>query len=606
MPPDPHQGVIPTRCEFCMHQFSVPEADLRDSIFFSLEGRVFTATIAMRSPGMVCGMEYALEALASVGCSVVFARSDGDLVQPNDPVLVFSGTAKAVAMAEDVVIGALAKASGIASAASRAVSLAGGKVRIVSGAAKKLPVEIKAQVRRAIHVGGASGRIAEGPFVYLDKNYVRMFGSVAKTLEGVAHMQGYAKVIQLRGLVENIDAEAKAALDGGADILMVDTGNVEDLQRVANLARAGGKRDKVTIAFGGGIKLESIPALATLDVDILCIGQAIIDAPLADCTLDVAPSATESASASAGMELNLLRKTELRIQGITLLEANLTGIARMAAQVLDLPEDKVLVIDVRPGQLALDLLVPTIRPEQIFGKEKELLLAIGELPGVSLAEDVRIHSDGILGAISLAGDDVPAILQTARRMADTVSNARRATVRVFPTGFELQEKQIEDTNTPYLVKLFNEAGFIADAGQALPDSCDALAAALGEAAAECGIVITTGGVGAEDKDFSVEAVERLDPHAATPYLVRFTKGEGRHVKDGIRIAVGQKDGCLLVALPGPNDEVRLAAPVLLRCIKARLDKERTANALADCLREKLRNTNMMHGHGCCGERRHVH
>ena len=97
-----------------------------------------------------------------------------------------------------------------------------------------MPSEIKEQVRRAIHCGGGSGRIAEPPFVYLDKNYVRMFGGVRQTLAAVAGMEGYTRVIQLRGLLEDMAAETRAALDMGAEILMVDTGEL-DYARAFNL-----------------------------------------------------------------------------------------------------------------------------------------------------------------------------------------------------------------------------------------------------------------------------------------------------------------------------------------------------------------------------------
>lgn len=76
-----------------------------------------------------------------------------------------------------------------------------------------------------------------------------------------------------------------------------------------------------------------------------------------------------------------------------------------------------------------------------------------------------------------------------------------------------------------------------------------------------GLVITTRGVSAEDKDYMVEAIQRLDKEAATPYLVHYHQGEGRHKKDGVRIAIGRLDWTMFVALPGPHDEVQLAMPV---------------------------------------------
>jgi nicotinate-nucleotide pyrophosphorylase (carboxylating) len=153
---------------------------------------------------------------------------------------------------------------------------------VVSGAAKKMPEEIKAQVRRAIHLGGGAGHIVQGPFLYLDKNYVCMFGSVRKTLEGVSHLDGYTLAIQLRGSIELLAHETRDALELGAHILMVDTGRVEDLELVSGLVRAMGRRQTVAIAFAGDIALEDIADLAGRDVDILDVGRAVIDAPMAD------------------------------------------------------------------------------------------------------------------------------------------------------------------------------------------------------------------------------------------------------------------------------------------------------------------------------------
>lgn len=267
-----------------------PEAashDLRDDIFASLAERRFTAEVRVTSGGLVCGVEWARRQVEELGCEVLRCAADGDEADPARPVLVLRGTAKAVAIAEDCVPGAIGKLSGIARAARRARELADGKLRVVSGAAKKMPVEIKPQVRRAVHCGGGSGRIADGPFLYLDKNYVRMFGGVAATLAAVAAMPGFVRAIQLRGLVEDIAAETRAAIDMRAEILMVDTGRLEDLDLVSDLVRRAGRRQVTTIAFAGDIELADIPAIATHDVDILDIGRAVIDAPMVDVKFDV-------------------------------------------------------------------------------------------------------------------------------------------------------------------------------------------------------------------------------------------------------------------------------------------------------------------------------
>jgi len=77
-----------------------------------------------------------------------------------------------------------------------------------------------------------------------------------------------------------------------------------------------------------------------------------------------------------------------------------------------------------------------------------------------------------------------------------------------------------------------------------------------------GLLITTGGVGAEDKDKTIEAMQRLAPDLSTAVLAQYTVGHGRHVKPHVRVACGRIGETLLVALPGPTREVLAALPEL--------------------------------------------
>ena len=95
-------------------------------------------------------------------------------------------------------------------------------------------------------------------------------------------------------------------------------------------------------------------------------------------------------------------------------------------------------------------------------------------------------------------------------------------------------------------------------------------------------------LGAEDKDHTVEAVLTLAPEAATPYICTFEKGNRRHAKDGVRIGVGQVEDALIVALPGPNDEVRMSMEVLVKALQSGPNKHVLAEQIAAGLRDKLR------------------
>jgi len=110
------------------------------------------------------------------------------------------------------------------------------------------------------------------------------------------------------------------------------------------------------------------------------------------------------------------------------------------------------------------------------------------------------------------------------------------------------------------------------------------------------LIITTGGVGAEAKDCTVEALLRVDPAAATPYIIKFTIGTGRHVKEGVRIAVGEIGISRFVALPGPTREVKLGLDRLLEALEKKWEKGKTAEYIASALRETWRGHRHEMGH----------
>ncbi len=290
------------------------------------------------------------------------------------------------------------------------------------------------------------------------------------------------------------------------------------------------------------------------------------------------------------MQLNLLEKTELRIYGLDLHEVNLTAVAARAAKVLGLPTEQVLVVDVRDDHICLDILAKTVDMQQLIGQQAHLLDALRGIEGLKVREDAYVDSAGIMGLISCEPLQASEIVARSVAMSDEIERTVLRRARVYATGFEVRKGMIEDTNSPYLLALLESQGYRAEFGGILEDDVHAIAHGLRDAAERgFGLVITTGGVGAEDKDFSVEAVIRLDPEAATPWIVKFQAGTGRHLKDGVRIAVGQYGLTTYISLPGPHDEVEASARALRSfCTTGRVDKLALANAVVEILREKLR------------------
>jgi molybdenum cofactor synthesis domain-containing protein len=280
----------------------------------------------------------------------------------------------------------------------------------------------------------------------------------------------------------------------------------------------------------------------------------------------------------------------LKIVGVVLAEADLRAIADATAEVLELNAGEVLVTDYLDESVTLDILRKTLYPHQFVAKRERLLAAIGDVHGVSLAKDAFVESQGMLGWIAADADEMgEAVGRAQAQAADIMARIARRVI-VFSTGAELVSGEVKDTNRESITELLEVAGYTCAFGGSIRDDVDLIAGALRNAAFDgYGLVLTTGGVGAESKDKTIEALLKLDPEAATPYIVRFEIGHGRHVKEGVRIGVGHYEQARIICLPGPNDEVRCALEVIRQGLREGLADARLAEAIARRLRGNLRD-----------------
>jgi nicotinate-nucleotide pyrophosphorylase (carboxylating) len=261
--------------------------DLRAEILKNAGGKRIAAVIIADDQGILSGVHGVKEEAERLGLSLESILEEGRSVEKGEEIAKISGTPVKIALAEDVLMGLISKPSGIATAARRFVDKAGQRPKIVAGAWKKMPGSLKEMIRNAVATGGASYRISDAPFIYLDKNYVKMLGGIKESLEAVAHLEGYQKVLQLKNGNNDIISEALEAVEYGAAIVFIDTGQVSHVKKVIDRLNQTGMRDKVKIAFGGGVSLEHINELKVLDIDILDIGRQIIDAPLLDMKMEI-------------------------------------------------------------------------------------------------------------------------------------------------------------------------------------------------------------------------------------------------------------------------------------------------------------------------------
>jgi molybdenum cofactor synthesis domain-containing protein len=297
------------------------------------------------------------------------------------------------------------------------------------------------------------------------------------------------------------------------------------------------------------------------------------------------------------VDYDMLGKTELSIHGIVLQSADLGRIADVVAEVLGLKRNDVLVTDVRGEYLVLDILQKGLDASKLVGREKDLLAAVSALPGVGLRPDARTESRGLLSWVAADPDIAKAGLEDAAGMAGDLHERLGRLVTVFATGTEINNGQVKDTNSPAIHDRLKANGYAVSLGGTLRDDEHFIAGRIRERAEEgFSLIITTGGVGAEVKDKTIEALQLLDPDAATPTIVKYELGVGRHVhKNAVRIGVARVLDTTVVALPGPTDEVLLGLGALLKALsEAENSKGALAERIAAVLRARLQEK--VHAH----------
>jgi nicotinate-nucleotide pyrophosphorylase (carboxylating) len=257
-------------------------ANIAADLFRNATGK-YRAVVEATQAGIVAGLGFVdpKAAPAAVGEWRTLV-SEGQQVSAGDVLIEVVGTAAEIAVAEDYVLGPLGFASGIATRAAMFKSACPPGMSIACGGWKKLPVALKPLLRAALNTVGLLPRLVPGDFVYVNKNAVVMLGDVATAIHAGMAVNHGPVAVQVKDV-----AEALFAARTGAGVIMVDTGVLDDLGAIDRALRESNLRANVTLAFGGGARLEDLPRAHALGAQAVDVGRAILDAPLLDLRLRV-------------------------------------------------------------------------------------------------------------------------------------------------------------------------------------------------------------------------------------------------------------------------------------------------------------------------------
>lgn len=240
--------------------------------------------IVARAPGVLGGVaaaEATFLAAGGVGCDVLL--SDGSHLRPGARVLHVEGSARSVLRGERVALNFLQRLSGIATLTARYVALVEGTgVRITD--TRKTTPGLRHLERDAVRAGGGyNHRFSLSDAVLAKDNHLIALAELGigltEALLAARRRIPHAMTIEVE--VDSL-SQIDAALDGGADAILLDNFPPEDMRKAVELV-AG----RALVEASGRVTLDTVRAIAETGVDVISVGALTHSATALDLALDL-------------------------------------------------------------------------------------------------------------------------------------------------------------------------------------------------------------------------------------------------------------------------------------------------------------------------------
>jgi nicotinate-nucleotide pyrophosphorylase (carboxylating) len=246
-----------------------------------LSGRHARGHLVARATGVIAGIPLAVEAFRQIDprITVRIDIPDGAPVSPGTPILFITGHARGVLSAERVALNFLQRLAGIATLTNRYVEAVRGTAAKILDTRKTTPGWRKLEKYAVRAGGGYNHRMDLATAVLIKDNHLAAVdGDVAFAVRRARELAPEGARVEVEC---DTRAQVLAALDAEADVIMLDNMSLEQMRECAALC----KGHAITEA-SGGVRLDSVRAIAETGVDWISVGALTHSAPALDVALD--------------------------------------------------------------------------------------------------------------------------------------------------------------------------------------------------------------------------------------------------------------------------------------------------------------------------------
>jgi nicotinate-nucleotide pyrophosphorylase (carboxylating) len=238
------------------------------------------ALMSAREPGIAAGYDAARLALRLVDAQATWTTltEEGAKFLKGAPLVRIEGSARSVLMAERVMLNFIGPLSGVATLTSKFVAEAASTNARITCTRKTTP-GFRALEKRAVRLGGGvNHRLGLDDAILIKDNHIAAAGGVALAMKRARAAVGHLRAIEIE--VDRL-SQIEEALPFKPDAILLDNMSTALLKEAVALIAGRAKTEA-----SGGVRLETVKAIAQTGVDFISAGALTHSAVNLDIGLD--------------------------------------------------------------------------------------------------------------------------------------------------------------------------------------------------------------------------------------------------------------------------------------------------------------------------------
>lgn len=252
-----------------------------------------TASLITRDAGVLCGTAWVEKIFEILGGNILGGNipsgnikinwyfNDGNALKPNDLICSLSGNARKLLTGERSAMNFLQSLSAVASLTAIYMNKLKGTNCQLLDTRKTIPGMRFGQKYAVSCGGGGNHRLSLNDAYLIKENHILACGGIKQALTQAINNHP-DKLLEIE--VENLN-ELQQALDGKAQIIMLDNFSVKQMQQAKKLS--DNHPNKAKLEASGNVNLTSIADISLTGVDFISVGALTKDIKAMDLSLRI-------------------------------------------------------------------------------------------------------------------------------------------------------------------------------------------------------------------------------------------------------------------------------------------------------------------------------